>query len=76
MLLRSKLYEHILQLSTATCHHNKLQQYSADFPSLSSTNSGFELTLTLIIITDFPSVATTHVDSNPVIFNRIEPVDH
>ena len=65
MLLGSKPYDHILQLSTITCRHSdKLQQYSADFPSLSSTNSDFELTLTLIINTDLLSVPTTRMDSN------------
>ena len=54
---RSKPYDHILQLSTTTCGHNKkLQRYSADFPSLSSTNCDFELALLLIINTDFLSV--------------------
>ena len=49
MLLKSMPYDHTLQLTTITCrHNNKLQRYSADFPSLSSTNSDFELTLTLI----------------------------
>ena len=57
MLLRFKPYDHILQLSTITCGHNKkLQRYSADFPSLSSTNCDFELTLTLAINTDFLSI--------------------
>ena len=57
MLLRFKPYDHILQLSTITCrHNNKLQPYSADFPSLSSTNCDFELTFTLVINMDFLSV--------------------
>ena len=43
--------------------HNKLQRYSADFPSLSSTNSDFVLTLTLIINTDLLSVPTTRIQS-------------
>ena len=65
MLLRSKPYDHILQLSTLTCcHKNKLQRYSEDFPSLSSTNSDFELTLTLIINADLLSVPRTRSDSN------------
>ena len=60
MLLRSKPYDHVL-----TCrHNNKLQRYSADFPSLSSTNSDFELTLTLIIITNFLSVPKPRIYSN------------
>ena len=53
MLLRSKPYDHILQLSTITCrYNNKFHRTELIFPSLSSTDSGFELTLTLIIITD------------------------
>jgi len=47
----------------ATGHNNKLQRYSADFPSLSATNSDLELTL--IINMDLPSVHTTRFDSNP-----------
>ena len=62
---RSKPYDHILQLSTITCGHNKkLQQYSADFSSLSSTNCDFELTLTLAINTDFLSVSKVPSISN------------
>ena len=54
---RSKPYDHVLQFSTITCSHNrKLQRYCADFPSLSSTNCDFELTLTLVINTDILSV--------------------
>ena len=65
MLLRFKPYDLILHLSKITCrHNNKLQQYSANFPYLSSTNSDFELTLTLIINTDFLSVPKTHIDSD------------
>jgi len=64
LLLRFKPYDHKLQLSTITCcHNNKLQQYSADFQSLSATNSDLELTL--IIITDLPSVPTSRFNSNP-----------
>ena len=37
-------------------HNKKLQGYSADFPSLFPTNYDFELTLTLVINTDFLSV--------------------
>ena len=48
--------------------NNTIQQqitpHSADFPSLSSTNSDFELTLTLIIIADFLSVPKTRIDSD------------
>ena len=67
MLLESKPYDHVLQLSTMTCrHNNKLQRHSADFPCLSSTNSDFGLTLILIIDTDLPSIPTTRrpIDSN------------
>ena len=65
MLLRSKPYDHILQLSTITCpHNNKLQGCSADFLSLSSIAFDFKLTLTLIINTDLLSVPTTRIDSN------------
>ena len=54
---RSKPYDHILQLSTITCGHNKkLQRYCADFSCLSSTNCDFELTLTIVINTDLLSV--------------------
>ena len=65
MLLRSKPYDHILQLSTIACgHKKKLQQYRADFSSLSSNNCDFELTLTLVINTDFMSVPKTRIDCN------------
>ena len=65
MLLRSKSYDLILQLSTIIFGHNKkLQRYRADFPSLSSTNYDFELTLTLVINTDFLSVPKTRIVSD------------
>ena len=42
----------------------QITQYIADFPSLSSTISDFELTLTLIINADLLSVHKTRIDSN------------
>ena len=52
--------------SSRQCNLSSQQQItpsSADFSSLSSTNSGFELTLTLIITSDLFSVPKTHIDS-------------
>ena len=57
MLLRSNPYDfHIAALDNNLSLQQQITPYSADFLSLSSTNSDFELTLTLIIITDFLSV--------------------
>ena len=69
---RSKPYDHILQLSTITCGHNKkLQRYCANFPSLSSTNCDFELTLTLAINTDFLSVSKVpSISTEELVFLR------
>ena len=64
MLLRSQPYDHILQPSTITCrHNNKLHRIALIFP-LYSQLTDFDLTLTLIIISDFLSVPKTRIDSD------------
>ena len=64
MLLRSKPYDHITALDNNRSSQQQIRPCSSDFPSLSSTNSDFELTLTLIIITDFLSVPKTRIGSD------------
>ena len=66
MLLRSKPNDHIFitALDNNLSSQQQITPYSADFPSLSSTNSDFELTLTLIIIMDLLSVPKTRTDSD------------
>ena len=54
---------HTTALDNNLSSQQQITPYSADFPSLSSTDSDFELTLTLIIITDLLSVPRTRIDS-------------